>query len=568
MQIEYLYIKNFRGISSLEWHPAKGLNCLIGPGDSCKTTILDAIELLLAERQIVTFDDLDFFDAKPSNTIEIEAVISKLPADFLRDDRYGLLLSGWNPEKGEWFEEPAEQSGVFPALTLQLTVDESLEPSWYIYLERDPDNKSNRVRTADRKMMAPSRLGVYADRHLSWGRSSALQRIGSHPEKLPSVLNSLLRTARDSFAAEGAKAFSETLEVVSPDIASLGVQVRHGVGAILDYTSLSANASGVTLHDGNIPFRCMGTGSARLAVAALQSAESAHRQFLLVDELEYGLEPHRISLLVSHLRNRVKASGQVFLTTHSTTVLREVRFDEVFICRRDPADGNVTVKRAETKIAKKLNGMRYVRDKGEALLARSVLVCEGQTEVALLKGFAEETERPFQARDVALVDGGGSDAAAVAFHLASLGYRTAMLTDSDNPLKDAVVKALQKVSVSHFQWDDKRCTEEELFCGIPAPLRKDLLALIGDHIDPRRVLGELSILFNEKFGSLDAVNQLLDDDEAARKIGRHANENKWIKTNYDLCFELGTKIAATASLVGGTLDSTLESVYQWFDNHA
>ncbi len=81
-----------------------------------------------------------------------------------------------------------------------------------------------------------------------------------------------------------------------------------------------------------VPFRCMGTGSARLAVAALQSAESALRHFLLIDEIEYGLEPHRISLLVSHLRKRVKSGGQVFITTHSTSVLREVRFGEVFVC--------------------------------------------------------------------------------------------------------------------------------------------------------------------------------------------------------------------------------------------
>ncbi|ARL97306.1 hypothetical protein BOC58_31980 [Burkholderia pseudomallei] len=56
--------------------PNQGANCLIGPGDSCKTSILDAIDLLLAERQNVTFDDLDFYDANPENAIRIVATIA------------------------------------------------------------------------------------------------------------------------------------------------------------------------------------------------------------------------------------------------------------------------------------------------------------------------------------------------------------------------------------------------------------------------------------------------------------------------------------------------------------
>jgi len=55
MRIVQVTIENFRGIRSLlDWNPAPGLNCLIGPGDSTKTTILDALELclnLLAARE-------------------------------------------------------------------------------------------------------------------------------------------------------------------------------------------------------------------------------------------------------------------------------------------------------------------------------------------------------------------------------------------------------------------------------------------------------------------------------------------------------------------------------------
>ncbi|WP_157636878.1 ATP-dependent nuclease [Burkholderia ubonensis] len=569
MHIVTLWVRNFRGIRELSWHPNQGVNCLIGPGDSCKTTILDAIDLLLAERQNATFDDLDFYDANPTNSIRIVACIAGLPTEYLREDHYGLYLCGWSDVKLEWKSEPAENEGFAPALVLQLDVDDTLEPTWSIYVGGTTADKTKRVRFSDRKEMAPARLGAYADRHLSWGRGSALQRVGAHPEKLPAQLNELLRSARDTFAAKGASTFSEIIEAVSPDIAGLGVQVRDKLTANLDHTSFSMNASGVALHDGNVPFRCMGTGSARLAVAALQSAESAQRHFLLIDEIEYGLEPHRISLLVSHLRKRVEASGQVFLTTHSTSVLREVRFGEVFVCRRD-VTGKVDVKPSAATATEPLEAKRYVRDLGEALLTRSVLVCEGQTEVALLKGYAEGTHRQFQMFGTTVIDGGGASAPAVAIHFASLGYRTALLTDSDAPIPPGIVASLNHKNIPHFEWGDGRCTEEEILLGAPQDLRPRLLELIAGEIGEPRALGEMSSVVREKLETLQQAYAYLSDQNWLRQLGRLAHKSKWIKKDYDLCFRIGSYLATPAIHAGAPahLPWQLNQIFGWLCSNA
>lgn len=45
--IRRLTIERFRGIEGLVWHPSPGLNVLLGGGDVGKTTILEAIALLL-----------------------------------------------------------------------------------------------------------------------------------------------------------------------------------------------------------------------------------------------------------------------------------------------------------------------------------------------------------------------------------------------------------------------------------------------------------------------------------------------------------------------------------------
>jgi predicted ATP-dependent endonuclease of OLD family len=42
--IRAIEIENFRGVKVLVWCPSEGINCLIGPGDSGKSTVLDAID--------------------------------------------------------------------------------------------------------------------------------------------------------------------------------------------------------------------------------------------------------------------------------------------------------------------------------------------------------------------------------------------------------------------------------------------------------------------------------------------------------------------------------------------
>ena len=59
--IRRLEIQWFRGIQYLAWCPSSGLNCMVGPGDSGKSTILDAIDLCLGARRTVQFADSDFY---------------------------------------------------------------------------------------------------------------------------------------------------------------------------------------------------------------------------------------------------------------------------------------------------------------------------------------------------------------------------------------------------------------------------------------------------------------------------------------------------------------------------
>ena len=147
-RIRKIEIANFRGIQSLTWLPAPGINCLIGPGDIGKSTVLEAIDLCLSARRNAQFSDADFFNLAVKQPIDISLTIGALDDALKNFDTYGLFLRGFRSETGEIEDEP--EKDLETVLTLNLTVLGDLEPVWTLI--------SDRAKTQN------------AARNLSWGR--------------------------------------------------------------------------------------------------------------------------------------------------------------------------------------------------------------------------------------------------------------------------------------------------------------------------------------------------------------------------------------------------------------
>ena len=73
--IREIEISNFRSIHYLLWRPQAGINCLIGRGDSGKSTILDAIDLTLGARRQAAFTDADFYLLNVDASIEVKITL-------------------------------------------------------------------------------------------------------------------------------------------------------------------------------------------------------------------------------------------------------------------------------------------------------------------------------------------------------------------------------------------------------------------------------------------------------------------------------------------------------------
>ncbi|MEE4431025.1 AAA family ATPase, partial [Klebsiella pneumoniae] len=76
--VRVLEIDNFRAVKALRWLPGAGVNCLIGPGDSGKSTILDAIDLCLGARRSLSFTDADFHALDFGHPIRIALTLGAL----------------------------------------------------------------------------------------------------------------------------------------------------------------------------------------------------------------------------------------------------------------------------------------------------------------------------------------------------------------------------------------------------------------------------------------------------------------------------------------------------------
>lgn len=270
MHIAHVAIENFRGIQALSWAPANGVNCLIGPGDSTKTTILDAIELALNPRSYQFADDSDFYEMDFDQKIRITVSLIGLPTEFKADDAYGLHLRGWDATVKKIADEPGP--GLEEALSLRLTIDGSLESRWSIFNERigDDNDEPPALRYKHAKLLATTRLGPYADRHLGWGRQSILTRFGTGDGALTTQLADASRAARAAFRQVGHDAFSQATKRAESLSKHFAVPIRKAYAAELDVQGVTISSGGIALHDDELPLRRLGTGSARLVVSALQ----------------------------------------------------------------------------------------------------------------------------------------------------------------------------------------------------------------------------------------------------------------------------------------------------------
>jgi putative ATP-dependent endonuclease of the OLD family len=540
-KIIQLGIKNYRGIKdlSLSFSPNQNLFCLIGRGDSGKTTVLEAISSVLSPNWNLSFYDTDFYDCNVNNDIEISASLIGFPDSYLSDNKFGLYIRGFDTKTQKIIDDVISNNfpdEIIPVLTIKLIIDKSLEPQWVVSNNRDQEDKP--ISSADRGHLNCYLISDYVDSHFSWNKGNPLYALLKSTASVDESQNNniiieCLRDAKKEIDKMDFAHLDEATNLVKEGAQILGLNISN-IRTTLDSRELSIKDGRISLHESSIPFRLKGKGAKRLASIAIQATTVQSGGIMLIDEIEQGQEPDRIIQIARSLKEN--SVGQIFISTHSREVICELGAEPLLLLLKNEFNDEIIANQL-TIDDEKLQST--VRACPEAFFAQKVIICEGATEVGIcraLDGWRKSKHKPpMSFQNCAYVDGNGKNLIFRVNAINSAGFKTALLCDSDPSEVNDFKSSWKNNGVAIFDCESDLCLERQVFQDLPWITILELI----DYVIKVHKKTEESLLdsLKEKFSDKKRFpeNWKISDTPEMREALAKASlvkEKEWFKSIY------------------------------------
>ena len=325
VQIRRVKIERYRGIKKLAWCPGPGVNCLIGPGDVGKSTILDAIALVLSSAPGRVASEHDYYGGDVAAGFKIELLVGKLDEEVLSAWSAAPLWTWLAAEQRAQADPDPKAEGV---LCLRAQGNHDLEIE---HVAIDPSNGELPLSPSKRQAFGLSRISsaTTAHRELRMSRGSLLSR-NLHPEQLRALVTEAVQATRDQFTVPEETAarldeLSTALKAVAPgagklDLAMLSPPGQNLLG-LVGLFGIRGTAA--------VPLARAGLGTQQLALFTLARLLISGSPLFVIDEIESGLEPFRQRDLIARIRKTIGSTGQAFITTHSPAAVGEMMVEEL-----------------------------------------------------------------------------------------------------------------------------------------------------------------------------------------------------------------------------------------------
>ena len=563
MFITNIDIENFRGIKTgnIMFPIDSRMICLIGSGDSTKSTVLKAIEWLFWPSWNLIACDNDFYACDTSVPIILRGTFTEIPETLMSEDKFGLYLRKPNTELNPCVDdEPTTDLPI--CLTIQLTINDTLEPKWEIVCNR---KEPRQISHTDRKLLAVGNVGGNCAKDLVWGKSSVLQKYADAKGVLHDAHTAALREVANRTDFHELDEVGETLVAVGKQY-GVGFESQIKNRMIIQNGSFS---SAVGLFDGETPLNQRGTGSQRLLSMGLNIQVSEGSALLLIDEVESGLEPYRLRSLLNEFRINHTTAGQVIMTTHSPIAVAECTIEEILIIQS--MAGKTEAFRLKSA-DKDVNDMMQaeIRKNAEAFLCKRLIVCEGKTEIGFVRALdsylAKTKNFRMAYKGVGTADGGGSSIFKCVDILRSCGYKVCLLMDSDVPDENDSKLDLIFDNTSVFDWDEPNAFEEQIFFDVPTDVATKIINIAVDEHGIESVKDRLNAeqIFYEISG--DRILLATLEPEEQKKIGALAKKKRveWYK-RIDLGELVGDVIFENweSIKVNSKLKNTVNGLMKW-----
>lgn len=461
--IRRLTIERFRGIESLVWYPKPGVNVILGGGDVGKTTILDAIALLLSPTNTTILSEADYWHREIEKGFSIEAVMSLPETCGINQQSQSTWPWEWDgnePKLPKDEERPATANNIETVYRLRVRGTEEFDLAFEVL---QPDDTTTHLGVAVRRKIGLVRLGGddRNDRDLRLIQGSALDRLLSDKTLRARLGQTLAENDIEGELKEKAKNSLKILEGAFQDQSlptGLGLGLTGGPGFSLNsLIGLTATKENVKL-----PLASWGAGTRRLAALEIATAHQGENPITIVDEVERGLEPYRQRALVGKLQN---GDSQVFLTTHSAAALSAA------------TEASLWYMDYKGKIGELKDGVAPLRKQDpETFLSRIAIITEGVTEFGFVEYLLERAIKENRLDlGIRITDGGGNDRILTLLEgLADSGLRFAGFADDEgrSPNKWAGVK--EKLGDLLFRWHSG-CLEENIINLVPDDRLEDFV---------------------------------------------------------------------------------------------
>ncbi|MEO8497898.1 MAG: AAA family ATPase [Planctomycetota bacterium] len=354
-------IKNFKAIreASVDLTP---VHLLIGPNDSGKTSVLEAIAAICRS---VDHDATNSFlgrwqgrelvnSASPESQVEIAVEIAdgnsmmtyRVRADFPdsgRQVRWQSAVARVDERDFKILANPDNTLSHHALTHANHAADAAKRPDWPIAQQvSQAIGGCWYLRWTARNLALPTALNP--DRRF---------RLEGNGFGLPTLIDDLLNYDRENFAA-----LEREFTQIFPNVRTIALVQQQGFNSPVDQSdetlSLKPSAGKQTVFrlkdtDRDLPASQAAEGMLYiLGYLALMYLPDPPR-VLLIEEPENGIHPNRVGDIVRILRRLVERhpATQVVMTTHSPYLVDGFQPEEVTWCRRDD-EGNVVLTRLDT----------------------------------------------------------------------------------------------------------------------------------------------------------------------------------------------------------------------------
>jgi putative ATP-dependent endonuclease of OLD family len=453
-RIRRLTVNRFRGIENFSWHPSAGVNLILGGGDVGKTTILDAIALLLSPTNAANLSDTDYFLRKIADEFAIEAVMT-LPQDgAINAQPKPSWPWDWNgaepvvPKLDDGGGTPSE-----PVYRFRVRGTADLE---LVYEILQPDGTADHFPVALRRAIGLVRLGGddRNDRDLRLVQGSALDRLLSDKSLRSRMAKELAKTeVEGQLSPEGTAALAKLDEAFKaqslPETLHLSITGSQGA-SVAALVGLTAACQAIQL-----PLASWGSGTRRLSALTIAEQKQGESPVTVVDEIERGLEPYRQHALMRRLQD---AKSQAFVTTHSPAAIAAASQAAIWYVDHLGRIGPLDAK----KIAK------HRATDPNTFLSRLAIIGEGATEVGFASALLEAAlGGALERHGVHMSDGVGHDNTLdVLQALTEGGLRFGGFADDEGKFPDRWKKLESALGNLLFRWESG-CIEENMIQAVP-----------------------------------------------------------------------------------------------------